>query len=147
MYDPACLQNGFSHRLDDARQFIRANMRMCLDQNVFIGTMLNQQFKCSSNVPAFVAACVEFAVAVSAGSAFSKAIIGIRIYFVLPVYLHQIPSALAHRLTSLYDYRTKSVANALQRSKETGGSRTDDVNFFRLFWKRMEGDGSNSRFR
>ena len=132
MHLPSCLANGLAHALDDLGQLVRPNVRMRLHQNRGVCTEVHQPFQGTADVTALVASCVQLSIAVSAGSAFSKAIIRIGIHQVIPGDFHQIPPALTHRLTALKNHGPAALSNECESSKQPSRTRTDDVYRFRI---------------
>ena len=111
MHLPPCGHNRLPHALDDLGQLIRPDVRVGIDQNRRICTELDQPFQRPSDVPAFVAARVQFAIAVSARTSFAEAVIRIRINAVLARDAHEVTSALTHRLSAFDDDGTEPVLN------------------------------------
>ena len=105
---------------------------MRLHQNRGVCAEVHQPLQGATDVTALVASRVQLAIAVGTGSAFSKAVIRIGIHQVIPGDFHQIPAALAYRLTAFKNHRPAALANECEGSKQPGRTRTDDVDRFRI---------------
>lgn len=59
---------------------------------LFCGAVVDQIFKNSPYIPSFKTSGVQFAIGIRTGTSFSKAIIGVFIYYVVPIDSLQVPS-------------------------------------------------------
>ena len=124
--------NGLTHALDDLRQFVRPNVRMGVHQNRWVRTEVDQPLQSTADVAALVASRIQFAIAVSACSAFSKTVIRIGIYGVVAGDFHKVPPALAHGLAAFQNDGTSALADERECRKQSGRSGTYDVDRFRV---------------
>ena len=86
----AMRQDGFPDGFDHARQPVGSDMRMGIDQYILRSAVSYQQGQDFADVPPFMGAGVEFAIRIGAGSAFAKAVIGVRVHNAIAVNLPDI---------------------------------------------------------
>lgn len=70
----------FPDRLYNTGQFIRADMRVCIDQYVVFGPVFDELPQYLVNFSPFVRARVQFPVAVRAGTTFAETVVAVRVY-------------------------------------------------------------------
>ncbi len=80
MYLATVVDNGFADILDHTGQFVGADMRVRLGEDIGFGAVFHQQAQGFAQVATFGRASVQFAVGVGACAAFAEAVIGVRIY-------------------------------------------------------------------
>ena len=82
--------------------------------------MLTEHIQNFLNISPLLAAGVELAVRVCAGTTLAKAVVALRIYLLPLRYLRQVELALAHVLAPLHDDRTLAQLYETQGGEKTG---------------------------
>ncbi len=125
MHLATALHDCMPHGLYDCRQFIRTDMRMCIDKNFMLGSMLAKYLQNLFDRTSFFAPGVQFTVGVCTGAAFTETIVGIRVDPSFPVYGYHIEPPAIDIFTTLEDDRLQSKLDKFQSSKQTGRAGTD----------------------
>jgi len=127
----ATFQYCVPHVLNDPREFIRSDVRMCVDQDGSAGPVLAEYIQNLVYTSSFLAAGVELSVGVSSGAPFTKTVIGFRINFVFPADACQVGLAVAYVLSAFHNDRAQSEFDQTQGCKQSSRSGTyyDDLRF------------------
>ena len=94
MYFPTIIENRFPHCSDYLRKFISSNMRMGIDEYIFIGAKVDKPFQRFQHIAAFFATGIELSVGIGSCAAFPKTIITFRVYNLVFIDGSQITAAL-----------------------------------------------------
>ena len=115
-------EDGLSHIFYHPWQSVCADVWMCIRQDTFLGTVLYEYFQDTVGISPFLAACIEFAVAVRACAALAKGIVALGIHLLVGAYACHIFLPLSHILSALDDHGAQTQFDEAQCSKES--SRT-----------------------
>ena len=118
MHLAATTQNCLSHILDDTRQAIRSDMRMSIDHDIGICTMLHKHTQNLVRITALLAARVQLTIAVRTSTALAKTVIAFRVDTLLGTDTRNILLSFVHILATLHHYRAYAVLYQTQGSKE-----------------------------
>ena len=108
---------GVADGLDYLRQLVRANMGMCIHQNVCVRTMLDQEFQHFAYVSSFLCGSIEFAARVGAGPTLAETVIRIWIDSTELLNRPQVRAALLHVFAAVENHRLNAVLQQLQPRK------------------------------
>lgn len=129
MHARARTLESFTQGGNDSGEFVRADVRMGLDEDVRVRAEVHEVAEGGPQVTAFVAARVQFAVAVGPRAAFAEAVVRIGVDLVFARDADQIPPALPHRGTAIHQDGSDAVPHKGQRSEEAGGAHAHHENF------------------
>ncbi len=116
--------DGLPQTADNAGEFIGANVGMGIDEDVRMGTVLDQPAEDFVDVASLVRAGVKLAVRVGAGAAFAKAVVGMGIDDAELLNVSERFSAGADILTALENDRAQPQLNEFQGGKIPRRTRT-----------------------
>src|ERR1041385_8712618 len=103
----------FTNSCDNARQFIGADMRPCIYQNIFRGTMSYKYFQHLVYITTLGRPRIEFTIRISSCTAFTKTIIRFRVYQSLFIDISQITATLFYILATFQYNRFQPQLNTL----------------------------------
>jgi hypothetical protein len=115
-----------THGRYDAWQFVGADVRMGIHENVFRCSECGERFQHAGHVPALHAAGVELAIAVGTRATFAETIIAIGIHDMFPVDQRQITAACSNFLAALQNDGFQPAFNATQRGEQPRGAAAHD---------------------
>ena len=116
---PALRANPFPNRGDDRRQFVRANMRMRIHQNLPRRAEADQRAQHRTDIAAFFRTRVQLAVGIRARPALAKTVVRILIHHMHGVDGLQILDPLTHILAPLEHDRHEPTLQTSQRGEQT----------------------------
>ena len=126
VYLTSALQNGFPHRLDDTRQLVTADMGMGIDEDILSRPMLNKDAEHTIYRAAFLAAGVEFAIAIGTSPTLAKAVITLRVHHTFTLDARGINTAFHYLLAALQHNGFDSQFNEPQSSEQSARSHAHD---------------------
>ena len=101
-------QDGVTHVLDDARQLVRTDVRMCIHQDGYRCAVLTKDVQYLLRIAPLLAARIEFSVAISTGTTFTKAIVRLAIHTLLAADTRQVFFTFAYILSALNHHGAKA---------------------------------------
>ena len=111
MYFSTVFNDTLAHSANDTRQFVAADMSMCLVEDIIFGAEMMEEFHHALHIAAFLAAGVELAVGESACTSFAKAVVRLGIEPLVAVERGDILFALSYILTAFVDDRFGAMLN------------------------------------
>ena len=122
----AGVDDRLSHRGDDARQPVGADVRVRVVQDRLVGAVEAENFERLAVVAAFFRAREELAVGIGARSAFAESVVRFRIYRAVAVDPGDVPFA-RRDVSSAFEYdRAQAAFDQPQRGEQSGRPRSDD---------------------
>ena len=103
MHLAATAQNGVAHVLNDTRQFVSADVRMGISQDVGRGTVLAEHVQNLLYRTAFLGTGIKLTVGVGPCATLAKTVVALAIYPLGLCYLRQVLLAFMHILATLQD--------------------------------------------
>ena len=125
-------EDGLAHVLDDTGQAIGADVGMYINEDVGVGTVLNEDTQDLVAIAALLASGVEFAIAVCPGTSLAKGVVALGIHTLLGTYACKVLLALAHILAPLHHDGTKAKFYQAQGGKQSARTCTHNDDGFRL---------------
>ena len=116
------LAHGFYHR----GKLVGADMRVGVDEYIFLRAMLMEYLKHFLYRPALFAAGIEFAVGVSAGTALAEAIVGVGVYDSLAVDSCHVASATVYILAAFEYYRLETELDKFKSREQACRTGSDN---------------------
>lgn len=126
---PSAFPDPVAHRLDDARQFVRANVGVGVNENVLVRSVLHKPSEGLEPSPSFFGPGVQLPVGVSARSSFAKAVIGFRVYMALTNERDKVPPSFANGFSSLQNDGLDAKFDQSQRAKQPCWARSNHDHF------------------
>src|SRR5574344_3406 len=115
-----------AHCIYNRRKLVRSNVWMCVSENRFVRTKVDEQLQNAVNVAALVAPRVELAVAERTGTAFAKAVVAVFAHHALCADSRNVAFAGARFRTPLNDDRLHPLLKQLECAEQTRRSCTND---------------------
>ena len=116
--------DGVAHVLDDGRQTIGTEMRMCIAENRERCPMLTKYIENLLHITTFLAAGIEFSVGESTSSTLTERIVRFRVNHMRTTDLCYILTTFMHILPSFDDNGTDAKFDKPQGSKQSTGTRS-----------------------
>ena len=126
MHLAATGQYGVAHVLDNARQAVGADMRMCVAQYPAVRAVLAEYAENAAHVAAFLAVGVELAVGISPRASLAERIIAFGVYFLLLWYEGNVALTVAHVLSPLEHHGFQSQLDEPQRREQPSRPGTNN---------------------
>ena len=128
---PSAGKDGVAHVLDDARQFVRPDVRVCVDEDGGVRSVLAEHVQYLFHVSPLLAPGIELSVRVGTCSAFAEAVVRFGVHFVLTADACQVFLAFAYVFPPFYHDGTQPQFYQFQCREQSSrsGSHDDDGRF------------------
>ena len=116
--------------LDDAGQFVGANVWMGSVKDGRVCTKMNEQLQYFVDIAAFGASGIKLAIAISAGTAFAKTIVAVFVQYAFLVQGCKVSPSFPHIFSALQDDGLDALLNQFQGSEKACWSCANDQGSF-----------------
>ncbi len=118
-----------AHVVYDLGQLVGSDVGMRVGQNFWVGAKVNEGLQNLADGAALVASGVKLSVAKSAGPAFAKTVIAVRVHDSLYAYGRDVALSLAGGPAALDYYGLDAALKKFKSRKKPCGAASDDDNF------------------
>ena len=122
MHLATTVKDGVTHVFYHTRQFVGSYMRMGISQDIGVGSMLAEDIQNLVHTAAFLAAGIQFSIAVGTCSTLTKTVVALGIHLLGLGNIGEVLLALAHVLAPFEHHRTIAQLDESQGSKKTARS-------------------------
>ena len=126
MYLAAAIEDGVAHVLDDARQAVCADVRMCIGEDGCLRTVLAENIQYLLHRTALLRARVEFSVGVGSGASLAEGVVALGIYEMFAGDACDVFFSLVDVLAAFHHDGAQPEFYQSQRREQPSRSRSDD---------------------
>src|SRR5690606_25387881 len=119
VYDTTRFQDALPYGSNDARQPVSADVRMGIIQDVLRCAVRHKDIEYAPDVAPLVRPRIQLAIRIGASPSFTKAIVRVWVYNVMPVDRRQVATPLPHILAPFDNHRSESQLDQPQGSKQS----------------------------